>query len=72
MDADPNHFSRIETMEETNNLYDNIPNTQLFEMKMVDDYYEDIVHFLTTGRELEGFSTTKETAKEWTLKYATN
>ena len=45
------HLSRLENGEEPTSLDDNIPNAQLFTVKMVDGYYEYIMHFLTIGRE---------------------
>ena len=48
----------LESGEEPVNLDDSLPDAQLFAMKIVDVYYEYIVHFLTTRREPEGFNTT--------------
>ena len=47
------HISRIEIGEEPTNLDDNIPDAQVFVIKMVDDYYEDIVQFLNMRRTLK-------------------
>jgi hypothetical protein len=34
--------------EDAGNLDDNLPDVHLFEIKVVDDYFADIVHFLST------------------------
>ena len=52
LNAGLDHISRLENEEETTNLDDTILDTQLFVVKFVDDYYEDIVHFLTIGSTL--------------------
>ena len=40
---------RIESREEPSNLEDNLPDAQLFSIQIVDKYYANIIHFLTTG-----------------------
>ena len=35
--------------EETSNLEDNFPDAQLFSIQIADEYYADIIHFITTG-----------------------
>jgi hypothetical protein len=35
--------------EDAGNLDDNLPDAQLFAVKMVDDYFSDIMQFLSTG-----------------------
>ena len=49
LNAGPNHLSRIDSGEEPSNLEDNLPDAQLFSIQIADDYYTDIIHFLTTG-----------------------
>ena len=55
LNAKPDHMSRIETGEESSNIEDGIPNVQLFKIGMVDDHYEKIVHFFTTGKASKEF-----------------
>jgi hypothetical protein len=43
------HLSHIVLGEDAGNLDDNLLDTQLFAVRMVDDYFEDIVHFISTG-----------------------
>ena len=43
----PNHLSRIDSGEEPSNLEDNLPDVQLFSIQIADEYYADIIHFLT-------------------------
>ena len=54
--AEPDHLSRIDSGEEPSNLEDNLPDAQLFSIQITDEYYADIIHFLTTGRAPEEFT----------------
>jgi hypothetical protein len=45
----PDHLSCILSGEDAGNLDDNLPDTHLFSVQMVDDYFADIVQFLSTG-----------------------
>ena len=58
LNTGPDHLSRLENEGEPTNLDDNIHDAQLFVVKMVDGYYEDIVHLLTIGRAPTRFKTT--------------
>eukprot|EP00253_Pinus_taeda_P015668 PITA_15668 len=49
-----NHLSRIEVGEPTN-LDEGLPNTQLFVVCIVDNHFEDIIHFPMIGTALEGY-----------------
>jgi hypothetical protein len=49
LNAGPDHLSCILSGEDAGNLDDNLPDAQLFAVKMVDDYFSDIVQFLSTG-----------------------
>ena len=49
LNAGPDHLSQIDSGEEPSNLEDNLPNAPLFSIQIADDYYADIIHFLTTG-----------------------
>ena len=48
LNAGPNHLSWVEIGEEPTNIEDGFPDAQLFIVDMVDDYYEQIIHFLAT------------------------
>jgi len=43
LNAGPYHLIRIETRKKLVNLDDNFPDAQLFSIKMVDVYFEEIV-----------------------------
>jgi hypothetical protein len=43
------HLSHILSYEDTGNLDDKLPDAQIFVVKMVDDYFSDILQFLSTG-----------------------
>ena len=49
LNARPDHLSRIDSGEEPSNLEDNLPDAQLFSIQIADEYYADVIHFLTTG-----------------------
>jgi hypothetical protein len=49
LNAGPDHLSCILSGEDVGNLDDNLPDAQLFAVKMVDDYFTDIMQFLSTG-----------------------
>jgi hypothetical protein len=42
------HLSCILSGEDVGNLDESLPDAQLFSVKMVDDYFSDIVQFLST------------------------
>ena len=42
-------MSRIESREEPISLDEDLPDAQLFSIQMVDDYFQDIVQYLSTG-----------------------
>jgi hypothetical protein len=49
LNARPDQLSRILSGEDAWNLDDNLLDVQLFAVKMVDDYFTDIVQFLSIG-----------------------
>jgi hypothetical protein len=49
LNAGPYNLSCILTGEDTSNLDDNFPDTQLFVVRMVDGHFADIVEFLNIG-----------------------
>jgi len=56
LNAGPNHLPRIETSEEPTNLEEGLPNAQLYVVRVVENYFEDIMHFLTTSTTPEGYT----------------
>jgi hypothetical protein len=48
LNAGPDHLSHILFTEDAGNLDDSFPDAQLFAVRMVDDYFLDIVQFLNT------------------------
>ena len=49
LNARPDHLSRLESGEESASLEDNLPDAQLFSVQIEDEYFKDIIEFLTTG-----------------------
>jgi hypothetical protein len=49
MNKGPDHLSRLEHGEEPTSLEDTLPYTQLLTIRKIDDHFEDIVQFLSTG-----------------------
>ena len=68
LNAGPDHLSRIESGEEPGNLEDNLPDAQLFYVQIADEYYADIIQFLTTGVAPDEF--TKQQKKQLVVKAA--
>jgi hypothetical protein len=54
----PDHLSRITNGEEPTNIEDNFPNAQIFSVKVADEYFVDIIQFLSTGTAPQEFYTT--------------
>jgi hypothetical protein len=59
LNAEPNHLSRITNEEEPMNLEDNFPDAQLFSIQVVDEYFADIIKYLSTGTAPREFNTTQ-------------
>ena len=68
LNAGPDHLSWIDLGEEPSNLEDNLPDAQLFSIQIADDYYADIIQFLTTG--LAPVEFTKHQKKQLVVKTA--
>ena len=68
LNAGPDHLSKIDSGEEPSNLEDSFPDAQLFSIQIADEYYADIVHFLTTGWAPSEF--TKQQKKQLVVKVA--
>ena len=56
LNARPDHLSWIETGEEPNNLEEGLPDAHIFAVRVADNHFADIIHFLTTGMTLEGYT----------------
>lgn len=50
LNVGPDHLSRLESGEELADLEDSLPDAQLFSIQIIDDYFADIIEFLTTGK----------------------
>lgn len=50
------HLSHIETGEEPTNLDEGLTNTQLFAVRVAENISANIIHFLTMGTTLEGYT----------------
>ena len=57
LNAGPDHLSRLESGEEPISLEDCLPDVQLFSIQTVDDQFQAIIHFLTTGATPESYTT---------------
>jgi hypothetical protein len=57
MNAGPNHLSRVTNGEEPTNLEDNFPNAQLFSVQVADEYFVDIIEYLSTRIAPQKFNT---------------
>ena len=60
LNSGPDHLSWIETGEEPTNIEDGLPQVQLFKVSMVDDQYEKIIQFLSTGKAPDDFTTSQK------------
>ena len=49
LNARPDHLSRVTNGEEPTKLEDNFPDAQLFSIQVVDEYFIDIVEYLSLG-----------------------
>ena len=68
LNAGPDHLSRLDSREEPSNLEDNLPDAPLFSIQIADEYYADIIQFLTTGVAPDDF--TKQQKKQLVVKAA--
>ena len=58
LNAGPDHLSRVTNGEEPMNLEDNFPDAQLFSTQIVDDYFTEIIQYLSTGIVTQEYATT--------------
>ena len=60
LNARPDHLSRITNGEEPTNLEDNFPDTQLFSVQVADEYFADIIQYLSIGIAPREFNTMQD------------
>ena len=60
MNARPDHLSRVTNGEEPTNLEDNFPYAQLFSIQIVDEYFADIIQYLSIGTASQEYNTTQK------------
>ena len=60
MNVGLDHLSRIESGEEPNSLEDNLPNAQLFSIKIIDKEFDAIIHLLNTSYAPKDYMTWKK------------
>ena len=60
LNAGPDHLSRLDTGEEPTSLEDNMSDAQLFVIQIVDDYFKEIMEFLTKGTMPTGYNVKKK------------
>jgi len=60
LNAGPDHLSRLEFGKEGVNLDDNLPDAQLFSVRMVDDHFWDVIQFLNTRVAPDEYTTTQK------------
>jgi len=51
-----NHLLHVKPGEEPTNLEEGLPDTQLFMVCVADNHFTNIIHFLTLGMALEGYT----------------
>ena len=56
LNVGPDHLSRLESGEEPTSLEDNLPDAQLFSVQITNDYFKDIIEFLTIGTTLAEYN----------------
>ena len=49
LNTGPDHLSRVTNGEEPTNLEDNFHDVQLFSIQITDEYFVDIIEYLSTG-----------------------
>eukprot|EP00253_Pinus_taeda_P017205 PITA_17205 len=56
----PDHLSWIETGEESTNLEEGLLDAQLFAVRVADNHFVDIIHFITTGMAPKGYTSSQK------------
>jgi hypothetical protein len=60
LNVGPDHLSRVTNGEEMTNLKDNFPDAQLFSIQIVDDYFTEIIQYLSTGTAPQEYTTAQK------------
>jgi hypothetical protein len=60
LNAGPDHLSRVTNGEEPTNLEDNFLDAQLFSVQIVDEYFADIIQYLSTGTAPQEYNTAQK------------
>jgi hypothetical protein len=60
LNAGPDHLSIVTNGEEPSNLEDNFPDAQLFSVQVADEYFIDIIEYLSTRVAPHEFSTVQD------------
>jgi hypothetical protein len=60
LNAGPDHLSRITNGEEPTNIEETFPDAQLFLVQVVDEYFTNIIQYLSTGTAPQEFNTTQK------------
>jgi hypothetical protein len=60
LNAGPDHLSRVTNGEEPTNLEENFLDPQLFSVQVVDDFFVDIIEYLSIGIAPQEFSTAQK------------
>jgi hypothetical protein len=59
LNAGPDHLSRVTNGEEPTNLEDTFDDVQLFFVQVADDYFADIIEYLSIGTAPQELNTTQ-------------
>jgi hypothetical protein len=60
LNAGLDHLSRVTNGEEPMNLEDNFPDAQLFSVQIANEYFIDIIQYLSTGTVPQEYTTTQK------------
>jgi hypothetical protein len=60
LNVELDHLSRITNGEEPTNLEDKFPDANLFSVQVADEYFADIIQYLSTGTGPQEFNTTQK------------
>jgi hypothetical protein len=70
LNVGPDHLSRVTNGEEPTNLEDNFLDAQLFSVQIVDEYFADIIQYLSIGTAPQEYNTTqKKNLVVWAVDY---
>jgi hypothetical protein len=60
LNAGPDYLSRITNGEEPTNLEEHFPDAQLFSIQVADEYFADIIQYLSIGTVPQEFNTAQK------------